>query len=432
MEEGSVTILVDFGLLLGADIPTGVFIIGSSTQAIIGTNTIGDATSPVFTQIDTNHVQSISVQRTSDNANGPLTTYNAATATVTFVDLTGAWDPYVLEQAGLTMPGVVMRIRKIFGDITYPVFYGFVDVDDPVAEAPTLSLVTVTATDGFTLLNTPLMELGSPIGPGHNVSTRVALILDAVGWPADLRDIGTTSSTLQQTSYGTSGLDLIQDAVKAEVGEFYQQPDGVMYLRGRTAIVTDPRSATSQAVFGSDRAAGEIPYVGRPRTAWDRSRMHNRVVAQIDGSASPQVAENADSIGRYGTAGIEETGLRLPNDADALSWANYVLAQDAFPSFRFTGITLSSRVEQLGISVMEHMLGRRLGDRVTVVRRPPAQPYGSIVDERELYIQGISHTWDAGSKEWQTTWDLRPVSGMPFFLIGDPIQGVIGQNVIAW
>jgi hypothetical protein len=427
-----VTLLVDFGLLTGSTVPGTFLIVGSTGQGIIGTNTIGNSASPVFTQVNSNYVQSISVQQTSDDANGTLVTYNAATASVTFADLTGAWDPYVLEQSGLTMPGVVMRIRKVFGGITYPVFYGFVDALDPVAEHPTVTKVTVTATDGFTLLNSPLAELVSPVGAGQAVSARVSSILTAVNWPAALRDIGTTASTLQATTYGATGLDLIQEAVKAEVGEFYQEPDGTMYLRGRTAIMTDTRSATSQATFGSNRAGGEIPYVGRPRTAWDRSRMHNQVLAQIDGSSNPQVAVNTTSTGRYGTYGIEDTSLKLPTDTDAMSWANYVLAQQAYPTFRFTGITLSSRIEMLGISVMAHMLGRRLGDRVTVVRRPPAAPYGSIVDARQLYIQGINHAWDAKSKEWQTTWDLRPVSSLPFFVIGSSTQGVIGSNVLGW
>jgi hypothetical protein len=220
--------------------------------------------------------------------------------------------------------------------------------------------------------------------------------------------------------------------VKSEVGEFYQQPDGVMYLRGRHAMTTDSRSNTSQATFGSNRGGGEIPYVGRPVTAWDRQTLHTEVDAMIDGGSNLQVATNPASFARYGRLAVEETSLTLPNDADALSWANYVLAQDSVPRFRFSAITLSSRIEQLGISVMPHMLGRVFGDRVTVVRRPPAETYGSIVDSRAMLIQGINHTWSAKTKEWQTTWTLAPAASVPFFVIGSSTQGVIGSNVIAW
>lgn len=424
------TLVVEFGLAIGAGIPTDVLVIGSATQGIIGTNVIG-----TFNMLAdfSGREMSLSVQRTSDRTAGPLVTYNAGTCTLKMLNIDGSLDPYVLEQQGLTAPGVIMRIRKWWSGTLYPIFYGYVDSWNPEADAPTLGTITVTATDGLSLLNTPMAELVSPVGAGESSVTRISRILNDLSWPASLRSFSSAQSTVQATSYGASGLDLIRKATEAEVGEFYQQPDGKLAFRGRTAILTDSRGVTSQATFGSDRGAGEIPYVGRPSTAWDRTQMHNRVLAQIEGSTNPQVVEDAASVGRYGTGyGVEVTDLILQDDADALSWANYVLAQDSVPEYRFDAITLNSAVEQLGISVMPHMLGRKLGDRVTVVRRPPAVPYGSIVDSRELYIRGISHDWSAQSKQWLTTFDLQPVSGLPFFIIGSSTQGVIGQNVIAW
>ncbi|HUL99336.1 MAG TPA: hypothetical protein VLU24_07960, partial [Mycobacterium sp.] len=375
----------------------------------------------------------LSITHTSDRTSSSLNTYGARTCTLKLLNMDGALDPYVLEGLGLTAPGVIMRLLKIWNGISYPIFYGFVDAWNPDAETPELGTVTVTATDGFKLLNQPLDELVSPIGSGDAVSVRVDGILTAMNWPTGLRALGATDSNLQATSYGAAGLELIQEAVKAEVGEFYQQPDGYMFLRGRHAIVTDARSNTSQATFGSNRAGGEIPYVGRPVSAWDMQTMHNRVKAQIDGSSNTMVAQDSTSIGLYGTQyTIEETSLKLRFDSEAQSWANYVLAQDVKPRFRFSGITLSSFVEQLGISVMPHMLGRRFGDRITVVRRPPAQPYGSIVDSRQLLIRGVNHTWSRKGKQWLTTWDLEPVNATPFFVIGSATQGVIGSNALAW
>lgn len=424
------TLIVQFGLSVGANIPTNVFVIGSAGQGIIGANVIGNTS--ILADYSTRAME-LSISHTSDRTSGKLNTYGARTCTLKLLNMDGALDPYVLEGLGLTAPGVLMRLWKIWNGISYPIFYGFVDVWNPDAETPELGTVTVTATDGFDLLNEPLDELGIPTGAGQAVSARISDILDARGWPSSLRSLGATTSTLQATTYGAPGLQLIQDAVKNEIGEFYQQPDGYMYLRGRHAIVTDSRSATSQATFGSNRAGGEIPYVGRPVSAWDKQTMHNRVKAQINGSSNIMVAQDSASVGLYGTQyTIEETSLALQTDADAQSWANYVLAQDVKPRFRFSGITLSSFVEQLGISVMPHMLGRRFGDRITVVRRPPAQPYGSIVDSRQLLIRGVAHTWSRKGKEWQTTWDLEPVGSTPFFVIGSATQGVIGSNAIAW
>jgi hypothetical protein len=423
--------LVDFGLSIGANIPANVFVVGSATQGIIGTNELG--TSMMLADYSS-RVISVETQRTSDRTSGTLMAFNAGTATVKLLDMDGALDPYVLEQAGLTAPGVVMRIRwRDSPTLVYDVWYGYVDAWNPDAETPELGTVTVTGTDGFALLNQKLDELVAPIGAGDTASARTGRILDAVNWPTGLRSLGTTTTPLQATSFNDTALSLIQKAWRAEIGEFYQQPDGVLYARSRTDMVTDSRSATSQATFGSDRSGGEIPYVGRPASAWDKSQMHNRVVAQIDGSTNLQVAEDATSVGLYGTAyTVEDTSLALASDADALSWAHYVLATDVRPTFRFTGITLNDALEQLGVATRAQQFGRRMGDRVTVIRRPPAQPYGSIVDSRQMFIAGINHSWDAKGKQVLTTFDLSPAGNLPFFVIGSATQGIIGTNVIGW
>lgn len=423
--------IVEVGLATGATIPTTTFIVGSATQGIIGTNLIG---APNTLADLSSRKQEITVTRTSDRTAGQLVTYNAGTATVKLLNMDGALDPYVLEAAGLTAPGVILRLRYHVPSVNiYPVFYGFIDSWDPDATSPEVGMVTITATDGFVLLNQATDELVSPVGAGEGVQARVIRVLDAMNFPADMRSLASTSEVLQATSFGSPGLELIQDAVKAEIGEFYMDPRGYAHLRGRHAIQTDTRSATSQATFGSDRAGGEIPYVGRPVTAWDKQNMHNRVKATIDGSSNTQIAQDSTSIGLYGTAyTVEESSLKLTLDSSALSWANYVLAADVKPTFRFSGITLNSALEQIGVATVAQQFGRLIGDRVTVVRRPPAQPYGSIVDSRELYIQGISHTWSAQTKQTLTTFDLQPVSKLPAFVIGSATQGVIGQNVIAW
>ena len=424
------TLVVQFGLSVGANIPTNVMVLGSATQGIIGTDVIGNTS--ILADYSGREME-LSITHTSDRTSSKLNAYGSRTCTLKLINMDGALDPYVLEGLGLTAPGVIMRLWKIWAGISYPIFYGFVDAWNPDAETPELGTVTVTATDGFKLLNQPIDQLGAPIGAGEAVSVRIDNILTVMNWPAGLRALGPTDSNLQATSYGAAGLELIQDAVKNEVGEFYQQPDGYMYLRGRHSIVTDARSNTSQATFGSNRAGGEIPYVGRPVSAWDMQTMHNRVKAQINGSTNVMVAQNSTSIGLYGTQyTIEETSLNLRFDSEAQSWANYVLAQDVKPRFRFSGITISSFVENLGVSVMPHALGRRFGDRITVVRRPPAQPYGSIVDSRQLLIRGVNHTWSRKGKQWLTTWDLEPVSSTPAFVIGSATQGVIGSNALAW
>ena len=178
--------IIEVGLAIGATIPTTTFIVGSATQGIIGTNVLG----AFNTLADfSDRKQEISTSRTSDRVAGPLITYNAGTATVKLLNRDGALDPYVLEAAGLTAPGVILRIRyQVPAGTIYPVFYGLIDAWDPDATSPTVGMVTVTATDGFVLLNQATDELVSPVGANESVHDRVARVLDAMGWPAgDLR-----------------------------------------------------------------------------------------------------------------------------------------------------------------------------------------------------------------------------------------------------
>ena len=93
--------LIDFGLSIGGKIPTDVLVIGSASQGIIGTNVIG---------IDTmladysDRVVEVRTTRTSDRVSGPLTTFNAGTATVKLLDLS-VESEYKIEVQGTLLLG---------------------------------------------------------------------------------------------------------------------------------------------------------------------------------------------------------------------------------------------------------------------------------------------------------------------------------------
>jgi hypothetical protein len=177
--------IVEVGLAIGATFPTNVFVVGSATQGIIGT----DLLASVNTLADlSSRKQEITVSRTSDRTAGPLISYNAGTATVKLLNMDGALDPYVLEAAGLTGPGVILRLRyQLPSGTIEPVFYGFIDAWDPDATSPLVGIITVTATDGFILLNQSTDELVAPVGANESVTARVTRVLDAMSWPAAAR-----------------------------------------------------------------------------------------------------------------------------------------------------------------------------------------------------------------------------------------------------
>lgn len=86
---------------------------------------------------------------------------------------------------------------------------------------------------------------------GDTTAERVSHLLDSVGWPDTLRDIGTGSTTCAAlSSTATSVLDALMTLTDTEQGHCYVDGQGRIVFRGRTELATDDRSANSQATFG--------------------------------------------------------------------------------------------------------------------------------------------------------------------------------------
>lgn len=410
------TVLVQVALLAGATITPDYLRLGHPTLGLLGTGTLA-ATDAQTDYSD--RIMSMSVQRTSSRRIGPVIEYNAGTATVTLLNDDGLLDPAVMDQVA---PGVLIRLHKIHDGVVYPLFSGFVDSWLPEHRAPDHAVVTVTATDAMSrLAGYKRTALAVPVGAGEDTGARINRILDSVGWPAADRDIATGDTTLQATTLDGDALDEAQQATVNEIGEFYAKPTGVMYFRNRRGILTDTRSNTSNAVFGS--GVGELPYVGRPGVSNDRTQLKNTLSVTREGGAE-QIIVDEQSVDRYGEQPHQQK-LLVETDADAAAWGSFVLGQDSRPEFRFTSLTVDGRLKP--DLIMPQLLGRDFGDRITVVRRPP----GGIVDSRDVFIRSIEHTWSSPDR-WVTTWGLQPASKFAFFVLGDPAMGVLGQNQLAY
>lgn len=418
------TLLVDIGLAAGSKIDPDFFLLGSPLQGVLDVNLLA----PANTLADySDRIMDMQVSHQSSRRTGPLVEYSARTASITLLDDDGALDPATLEAAGLTAPGSILRLRWQYGADIWPVFYGYIDTWQPEHRYPDHAVVTITATDGFSLLEAQSREaLTFPVGAGETTGARLGRILDAAGWPAAMRSIATGDSTLQATDMPGTALNESQEVARNEVGEWYVQPDGAAYFRNRRAVVTEARSAISQATFGSDVAGGEIRYVDKPGFAWDRAQLANTIRATRAGGTL-QTASDATSVGRYGVYDPGEFQLAVQTDADALDWASYVLVQDKDPDSRFTELHLECALEPE--ATFPQALGRRFGDRITVVRRPP----GSIVDSRQVYICSVNHAWTAERPQmWRTTWGLQAADKYPLFVLDSPTNGVLDQNALAY
>ena len=173
--------------------------------------------------------------------------------------------------------------------------------------------------------------------------------------------------------------------------------------------MSDARSVTSQAAFSDDGTA--LPYLAVGR-ANDDTTLANDVQITINGSSNMQEAQDAASIARYlFPRSYARSDIILTTDALAAGYAQWVLYVSLSGEDRFDTLTVSPLRDP---RLWPQVLGREIGDRITVTRTPPG--VGAPVT-KDVFIRGITHAIDASTSTWQTTWDLQDASRYTGFLI---------------
>jgi len=225
---------------------------------------------------------------------------------------------------------------------------------------------------------------------------RLDTILDSFSWPSGARAIDTGNTTLTTTSLSGSLLDHMQLVGEAEDGLLFVDGAGKVTLVERHAMLGSPYTV-SQGTFG-DTDAETYSYENVEPSA-PAHYIRNEIKVTPEGGP-PQYAIDTTSSHKYGSRNYERGPLPVSTSQakDAASW---LLSRYKDPHPRFKSMTLSP----IGAedTMYPQMLARRLGDLVTVVRRPPGGGPATTVVCR---IEGISH--DFTGRSWLTTWKLAP------------------------
>lgn len=425
--------------------PQAVIDIGFSSPTVGNVFTVGDAakgkvnlypiSGDIWVQIDTTTVvRNWRTRYGATRGDEPTLRYDASTAVIELNDGDRRFDPenlagpYVTAGVSNVEPMRRVRIRLVWNNVAYPVFYGL--ADDFVAQyiGNDHTVTTLTATDAQKVFGSINRQPVAPVGAGSTTGARVTLILDGIGWPAGDRVIATGDSTVQETDLGGNVLGELQLVQDTELGELYVNRTGKAVFRNRQAMISQPRSNTSQATFGDGglAATGEIPYAD-VATSTGADSMANRVsITRAGGTV--QTVENSVSVSRYLAKTFERTDLIMETDAEALNYADYVLYQYGVPRKRFTRIEFNTARLGEEDTVWPALLGRELGDRVTIIRRPAG---GGAPIERDCFIRGIEMESSEGD-ELKVAFILQSADRYSFFVINDPILGVVGSNAIAY
>lgn len=309
---------------------------------------------------------------------------------------------------------------------TFNLFRGFTDNWLVEWEADINSVVTVPCTDGFKLLTGNSRPAVAAVGGGENTGARVTRILNSASWPVADRLISTGDIAVQATTLEGDALAELHLTNDTEIGELYIDEQGRVVFRNRNAVLSDTRAINVQARFGDGGdLKGEMQYHDVVINN-DAEQIANQARVTRVGGAE-QLVEDAASVTNY-TGDIPQTFARddliMTSDAEALSYASWIVYIAGSPELRFEALVVRPQKDEN--ILFPQVLGRQIGDRIEVHRRPVG---GGSEVVREVFIRGIEHSirpW-----EWETRFALQSATKVGNFLVLDhPTLGIIGQNAL--
>lgn len=326
----------------------------------------------------TGYVRSISIRR---GRSYELDRMEAGTAQLTLDNRNRFFDPaYVAgPYYGNLLPMRRLRIWCTWKGVTYYLFHGFVESWPQTWPGGKDAVVSIRCVDGFKSLS--LLKLNTSYS-AEATGTRIANVLNSVGWPAADRDIDTGSSTVQAaTLANASALDHLQQVIESESGRMYISATGALVFLDRASKYKGPYN-TPIAVYSDEtiRTYQDIAITLDDTQIWNEARVTRS-------GGTEQTTSDATSIAKFYTRTLVKSSL-VPTDSEALSASQYLVSRYKDPQMR---------IERMDVTGMGHepmwaeVLGRELGDRVTVIRTPEGVANNGATN---LWV------WDAPATRW--------------------------------
>jgi hypothetical protein len=391
------------------------FIIGSG---IFGTNVLADA-SAIIVDVS-NQVDSISTTR---GRNAQADQFQTGQLSLRIVDMNGDFNPQNLSSpyAGLLNPMRKVQITATWNSVTYPIFSGFITGYSTTTPKDTGEVVytTISAVDAFRLAQNAQVSTVTDSGAGQLSGTRINKLLDAISWPASMRDIDAGQTTLLADP-GTprTALQAMQTVEISEYGSLYVNASGEFVFQDR-AFTTS--SVNGTPVVFNDNGTG-IKYFN---ALWLLNDVLIYNSAQITRSGgTTQTATNQSSIDKYFIHSYNQQNLLMDSDADALNYARAYVASRAETTTRCDAITLDLYTADYDAGITA-ALDLEFFDPVTITTNQP----GSSTLTKTLQVFGVSHNITPNSWKTQFT-TLEPI--IDGFILDSTLYGILGTSVLSY
>jgi hypothetical protein len=387
-------------------------------------NILADATAVIVDVSD--QVQSVSITR---GRNAQSDAFQTGTASVRIADVNGDFNP---QNASSPYAGLLLPLRKIVLNgvdnntgLTYPLFSGYITGYNytQAQVVGEVSYTTLTAVDGFRLLNLGNVTTVAGSSAGQLSGARITNILDAIAWPSSMRDIDPGLTTLQADP-GTSrtALNALQTVELSEYGAVYMDPAGNFVFQDRA--LTSSSVSGASTTFADDGSGIEY---GNVRWVLDDTLIYNKASITATGLAT-QTASNQDSIDKYFLHSYTKTDLLMETTGEALNYAQAYVASRQETTVRCDAVTLKD-LNTVGYNAgIVAALGLDYFDTITVKSTQP-NSVGTSTLNKTLQVFGVSHNITPNT--WVTTFTtLEPI--IDSFILNSSLYGLLDSSVLSY
>ena len=387
-------------------------------SGILGTNILADAASVIVDVSDV--VDSIETKR---GRNLQADQFQTGTLTMRIIDQNGDFNPQnpASPYYNLLTPMRKVQITATYGGITYPIFAGFITSYTTTTPKNANDVVysTITAVDAFRLAQNAQISTVAGTSAGQLSGARINALLNAISWPASMRDVDAGLTTMQaDPGTARTSLAAMQTVETSEYGALYVDAAGSFVFQDRN--VTAGSTGATPTVFNDNGT--NISYFNAVWRLDDTLVYNSASITRTGGTA--QTASDAASIAKYFIHSYNQQNLLMQTDAVALDYAQAYVASRAETSIRCDAIQLDLYTDNYNLGIIA-ALSLDYFDPVTITTN---QPGGSTLT-KTLQVFGVAMSITPNS--WKTTLTtLEPI--IDGFILDSSLYGLLDSGVLSY
>jgi hypothetical protein len=387
-------------------------------SGILDTNVLADSAAVI---VDVSNV--VDSIQTIRGRNAQADQFQTGTLSLRIVDQNGDFNPQ--NPSGpyynLLTPMRKVQITATYGATTYPIFSGFITsyTTTTPKNANDVVYTTIQAVDAFRLAQNAQISTVAGTSAGQLSGTRINALLDAISWPATMRDVDAGLTTMQaDPGTARTSLAAMQTVEISEYGALYVDAAGSFVFQDRA--VTAGSTGLTPVVFNDN--GSDISYFN---AVWrlDDTLVYNSASVTRTGGTT-QTAINQPSIDKYFVHSYNQQNLLMETDAVALDYAQAYIASRAETSIRCDAIQLDLYTDNYNLGIIA-ALSLDYFDPVTITTN---QPGGSTLT-KTLQVFGVAQSITPNS--WKTTLTtLEPI--IDGFILDSAIYGLLDSGVLSY